>query len=417
MTIWLVCLSVIPASAQQTWTLDLTVKRALEAAPELRASEAEVRAREGMLQQAGAWPNPEFEVGADNHLGKEDGRAGQALTGLAFSQSLPVSGRLGHERKNATAELARAEAEYLDQVLQVEYRAARTFHALQLARETLILAESRLQAADEFQRIGVRRERAGDLARLERLRLDIIRESAQQAVATAEGEYSEALADFQVYMGIPDVPAPEPVRLTLPELPQPLDALLGGLVSHPRLSAARHRISAAQATVNLARASRFADPQLRVFRERDFLGNRRQEVTGAGVSLPLPLWDRKSGLIRATLEGAEQARSQLQGLQRDLDSRVRLSHLHLGHLIAQAKDYRTRILGPAEEMFSMTRKGYAAGEVEILGLIDANDIHFDAHTRYLELLQEAWLEVAELRLVSGQSLTAPAQTTIQGTQP
>jgi hypothetical protein len=65
----------------------------------------------------------------------------------------------------------------------------------------------------------------------------------------------------------------------------------------------------------------------------------------------------------------------------------------------------------------MTRKGYAAGEVEILGLIDANDIHFDAHTRYLELLQEAWLEVAELRLVSGQSLTAPAQTTVQGTQP
>jgi hypothetical protein len=37
-------------------------------------------------------------------------------------------------------------------------------------------------------------------------------------------------------------------------------------------------------------------------------------------------------------------------------------------------------------------------------LIDANNTYFDAFGRYLELLQEAWLEAAELRLAAGQSL-------------
>ena len=57
----------------------------------------------------------------------------------------------------------------------------------------------------------------------------------------------------------------------------------------------------------------------------------------------------------------------------------------------------------------MTRKAYAAGEVEILALIDANNTYFDANERYLELLQEAWMEAAELRLAAGRSLLTTTQ--------
>ena len=106
-----------------------------------------------------------------------------------------------------------------------------------------------------------------------------------------------------------------------------------------------------------------------------------------------------------------QAQSKLQVLERDLGSRLRRSHLHLSHLVQQGKHYLPRVLEPARKVFDLTRKAYASGEVEIFSLIDANNIYFDAHGRYLELLQEAWQEAAELRLAAGRALVTTEQDT------
>ena len=57
----------------------------------------------------------------------------------------------------------------------------------------------------------------------------------------------------------------------------------------------------------------------------------------------------------------------------------------------------------------MTNKGYLAGELEVLSLIDANNTYFNAHTRYLELLQQAWLELADLHLAAGKLTLTTAQ--------
>ena len=75
----------------------------------------------------------------------------------------------------------------------------------------------------------------------------------------------------------------------------------------------------------------------------------------------------------------------------------------------QGQHYRTRVFEPARTVFDLTRKAYRSGELEILALIDANNTYFDAHERYLELLQEAWLEGAELRLAAGRPLVSTEQ--------
>jgi cobalt-zinc-cadmium efflux system outer membrane protein len=80
-------------------------------------------------------------------------------------------------------------------------------------------------------------------------------------------------------------------------------------------------------------------------------------------------------------------------------------------LVEQGEHYRSHVFNPARMVFDLTRKAYAAGEVEILALIDANDTYFNAQERYLELLQEAWLEAAELRLAAGISLVTTTKDT------
>lgn len=401
--------AVTVAQPPPLWTLESSVRRAIEVAPETQAARAAVLAREGALRQAGAWPNPEIELRADNKIGKDDGRGGTDLTQFTLSQPLPLSGRLGHQQAVAGAELDAARTDRSYQQMRLETQVAQRFHGLQLATDRLRLAEQRLRLADELQNAGRRREQAGELSTLERLRLDLIREAAQQVVDKSEGEYSEAVSRFRAYLGLSAQPLPqlEPLE-PFGALPA-LSALQTGLAQHPALLAAQQRVVAAQAGVNLARAERLPDPSLRLFHDRDFLDGRRQNITGIGVGLTLPLWDRNGGRIDAARAQVIQAQSERQVLERDLSSRLQQSYLHLNHLVQQGEHYRSRVFQPARQVFDMTRKAYHSGELEILALIDAINTYFDAHERYLELLQAAWLESAELRLAAGRPLVPATQ--------
>ena len=394
----------VGAQQQGSWTLEQSLQRALEVAPEARGAQADVSAKRGALQQAGAWPNPQIELRADDKIGKDQGNGGIDFTQFALSQSLPLSGRLGHQQAIARAQLEAAQAERRYQLVRLETQVAQGYHNLQLATERMRLAQQRLQLAEESLGIGVRHAEAGELSHLEHLRVVLFRESAQQNLDKSEGAYNEALSRFSAYLDL----APQAVPQLAPLIPfdaipvyEQLEADLG---NHVALLAARQRVEAARADVRLARAERFPDPDLRFFRERDLLNDRRQDVTGIGIGVAVPLWDRNSGRINESRAEIIKVESELQVLERDLGSRMRQSYLHLDHLVQQGEHYRERLFTPAREVFDLTRNAYANGEADIHALTDANNVYFDAHERYLELLQEAWLEAAELRLAVGHAL-------------
>jgi len=397
------------AAQPQVWNLKSTAQRVLQEAPERGIAEAEVNARQGSLEQASVWPNPTIELAASSAMGKEDGRGGTDVNRFSVSQPLPLSGRLGLQRKQADARLKQAEADVGQQALLLEYEAARVFHNLQFTRARLDLAEQRLSSADEFQHIGQRREQAGDLSRLQRLRLDLVRESAKQLIASAEGKFSESLSDFSTLLNLqltmdPAAANPELTPLDrYPHLPALAD-LQAQFDTHPALIAARQGVETARHRVAVARAERFADPELWVAQERDFLANRRQNFVAFGVAVTVPLWNRGKGNIDAAQAHRQKAQFEVDALQRQLSNRLRLNHLHLSHLIEQGEAYRTHVLEPAAEIFQLSRKGFAAGQVAILNLVDAVETYFGARVRYLELLHEAWLEAAALRRAAGRSL-------------
>jgi len=400
------CVTSVPvmAQSQNNWTLKNSILRAIEVAPETRGAQAAVNARQGALKQAGAWPNPQIELRTDNKIGKDEGAGGFDFTQFAFSQPLPLSGRIGHQQSIARSMLNAARTDHQYKQVLLETKVALHYHTLQLAVERLHLAKLRLQLADNLQSIGRRRATAGELSKLERLRLDLIRESAQQIMDKAEGAYNEALSQFRAYLGLPSTVI---IKLTplrpfgpIPDLKQ----LIADLTKHAKLQTAQHQLKSARLKVNLARAERFPDLTLSLFNERDFLNGRRQNVTGIGLSISVPLWDRNSGRIDEALAQSIQSQSKLQVIERDLGTRLLQGYLHLNHLIQQGEHYRTRVLKPAKKVFELSRKAYAGGELGILSLIDANNTYFNARERYLELLQEAWLEASEVRLAAGRSL-------------
>ena len=403
--------SSIVAAETDGWTLESAVQRVLEVAPERRAAEAEVAARAGALKQAGAWPNPSIELRADEKLGIEDGRGGSDLTQFAITQPLPFL-RLAPQRRQAEAQLEAARERLTHARLAREMEAARAFHALQLAQARLKLAEQRVAFVADLDSAGTRKANriVRYLTPLERARLAILREAAEQEAASSEGKYGEAAAQFRALLALAPETLPATAPLAPAVAPLPLDVLLARLDRHPALAASDLDIDAARTGVEVARASRFADPTIGVFHERDFLNGARREYNGVMLSVQIPLWNLNSGGVARAVAETDQARERRAVQLRDLETRLRQGRVHLGHLIEQAERYRERLLGPAQGMLDLARRGFETGEQNVLALVDAYNTYFDAEVRYHELLQEAWQETAELRLAAGITLIQPGAT-------
>lgn len=405
---WLGCALIVaslPAFGQTAWTLNDAIRRALDVAPELSIADAEVSVREAAMRQAAAWPNPDIELRADDKIGKDSGDGGRDFTQLALSQAFPLfSDKRKRTQEAAEAERRATQFDRHQQMLVVEADTARVFHGLQRVQAQWQLAQQRLELADTLQQAAQRRKQAGELSRLEKLRLDILREQAHQAIDREEGELTEAFTHFRTRLQLPAQPVPVLATLVPATPPAPLADLQAGIAEHAAVQSATLRATAASRGVAAARAERIPDPVLRLFRERDFLNERVQDVTGIGIGISIPLWDRNQGRIQEAQARVTSASVEATTRERMLRAEVEQSHVHLGHLLQQADHFQERVLQPAREVLELTRKAYAAGEAEILALVDANDTYFDAQGRYLELLHDAWVEAAQLRLAAGRSL-------------
>lgn len=398
-----------PALAQKAtvWTLANSVRRVHDIAPELRAAEAEIAAREAELTQADAWPNPTVEIRADDRLGDQAGRTSTGLTQFALSQPLPLR-RLVHQRAHAEANLDSARENLRHQRLRLEREVARIFLALQLATAKRQLARERLrlvaESSDTSHKKGADRL-VRYLSPLERQRLAILSEDASQALALAEREQQKALIDFRTLLALPGETPVELAAPLPPAAPAKLDVLVRTLDAHPALAVARKESEAAQAGIAVAESQRYADPTLNLFRERDyFLAGPRRDVTGIGVSVQIPLWNRNNGLVAKAEAEAGRVQSQLTMAQRDARSRLEQAYTQLLRLIDQTEQLRTNLLEPARGVYALTRRGFSAGELNVLALVDASNTYFDARTRYLELQQESALAAAGLRLAAGVSV-------------
>jgi len=393
------------SASAQVWTLESSIERATAVAPELRAGEAEVAARAGELTQAGAWPNPSIDLRADDKLGQEDGRGGTDLTRAGISQPLPFR-RLARQRTAAEAALRGAEASRRSQQLQLELETARVFSALQFAAARLTLAQDRLTLAQTYVNgvAGKRDPLVRYLAPLERRRLAILHEEAQQVVLAAERENDKALAGFRSLLGLPPDSAVTLAPLVPLAAPPALAELERGLDAQPALASARQEVESARAGIAVAESRRFADPELGVFRERDFLNGERRDVTVVELSAQIPLWNLNRGPVDKARAETMRAQANLAVLQRDAAGRLRQSYIELTRLIEQAERMRAHLLDPAREVFDLTRRAFAAGEANILGLVDANNTFYDAQARYIEVLKDGALAAASLRLAAGQSV-------------
>jgi cobalt-zinc-cadmium efflux system outer membrane protein len=382
-------------------TLDEVLALADQHNPQLRAASATIRRAEAGITTARAYANPSITFGS---LGRQQVLVQSAayagmLHGLNFSQPVELpqvrSSRVqAAKARHQTTEFALSQTRLAVRgaVKQAFYEALRRKREIQLAEGNVALLE------DLRRRIAVQVD-VGEAARLELTRAEAEVASARIAVRSAELRFSAAMSALYAAVGAPLGNVEPEGELERPQILPPLSELQQEVAAkHPTLAFADSRIRFAEATVKSERAQRLPQPSFWM----DWFQQPEAAQYRFGVTLTLPVWNRREGEI-AEAEAARQEAVAVADNQR-----VQLmANLERAYSMYEVADQQVQIAeaGTLRQSAAAVEAAEAAfkfGERGILEVLDAQRVLRAARLDYLNAQfdrQQALVELEQLRAI------------------
>jgi cobalt-zinc-cadmium efflux system outer membrane protein len=381
------------AQAQTAPPLESLLREAT--APRLLVGEAEARAAEGHALQARARPNPTLDLQVENVGGQGPYRDFQsAETTLSVGQTLELGGKRGARVATARAEVDTARSRAgLGRVafardLVVAYATA------EAAGERLSVAKDGVELAEVDARAARLLVDNGKEAELRALQAKAAVSAAQAEVSRAEAEQGAALARLVALTG--------GERTFTAVTPGVLDrawSTSAATAEAPTIAVAQAEQRVAARKLDLER--RRATPDVTVsFGLRRLAGDDATAAV-AGVSLPLPLFDRNRGAVASARAEADAARARLLMAQADAaaDRRSAEGEARAADRSAAAAQEGE---GAAREAYRLARLGYEAGKLPLIELLAARRDLVAARQRHIEARQARAKAAADLAQANGQ---------------
>lgn len=384
-------------------SLEEAVRLLHENSPELALARTRVRRASGEARQARAYPNPSV-TATHERVGRDGSERSETYVNV--SQRLEWPGRRGARTRAAERTLEAARARFATDSARLVFEVRRAYLEAAAAAERLRVLEEVSAVFRTASRRADERFDAGDVSRYARNRIRLERIRYERSLASARAEARSARSALGALI-LPDgggSPATEGLPATLPpELDDP-EVGPGAVERHPAIAAARSRADAARAEADLARALRMPDPTV--------TGGYKTQGDGfdgvfVGISVPLPLLDRKGGAVTAA-EGRLEARERRldlvrRAVERDLSraaARYRAVRAHAG----LADD---RLGADGAGLLETARVAYREGEMELVELVDAAGARRDAGVLAAEIRADVWTAYYELIRASGGTPGAP----------
>jgi outer membrane protein, heavy metal efflux system len=378
-------------------TLDQALERAERLQPQLAEARALIEAAAGRAEQAGALPNPELILGAQQ-LPLDRGASNQREYVAGVAQPIPVGGRL---RKAREAELMQREVRLrgLEVARRDLRRGVHAAFATALYQEQAFEAQS--QIAQGFEklvaattaRIDAGDAVAGDLARveMEMLRAEVERQRSQalrdQSLMALAGAIGDANLRISSLAG--DLEATFEVPM--------LETLTASLVSQPEALQAEANLRASSAWLELAKSERIPDVRVEALYHR--LEATEENTIDLGISIPLPLFNRNQGRLREARAEFEAAQARARMTQNEVAARLQSSYVELTSALTSSRTLRGEVLPRAEKVLRSAEARYEVGDISLIELLPVRRNWAEVRLGYLESLRDvllAWADVKSL---------------------
>jgi len=403
--------------AQPSLTLEDAQAIARRESPDLRAGRAAVEAAEARARQGGAFPNPVLAYGFEQ-TSRDQTRNSQHIA--AIEQPLDVFGQRTARRDAARLQVGAARARLDIAQATLDFEVARAFARALSSERQAALAREMAEAFVEARRVSGERLAAGDISGYadRRLQLEAARYAALAAQATLARDSSRLalaalLADsatdsrFGTAGTLPLnarlLDDSDTARATTAVNADSLMRL--ALQRRAELRAAQYERDAAAAGVVLAERERVPIPIL----SGGFKTERSQDLIGlrgfvAGVTMPLPFWDRRTSAVAAAEADTRALDAQLALLRRHIAREVQEAIVAQQSVAAQLDELRPRVETDTDAAMRSVRAAYAEGEITLLEWLDAIRAYQEAQSTVAALHAESLVRRAALARAVGAPL-------------
>ncbi len=411
------CCAQSPSSTPSTSPVTFEELRVLmtKSSPELQAAQERVRQAEARLAGSRLLPNPSlsYERSTDLLFGHE----GEGAHSVAFTLPVELGGKREKRIRVAEVEVEIAKSELSEVERQLTGR-------LRLLYTRAIAASSRRQVVEKLVRENEGLEavmnvrlRSGDASKLEstllgaetrRLRLQAMRTSGEETSRLIE---LRSLAGLQPDARLALPPEPEFGRtLNTPGLEL---AVAEGFRLRPDLQAARLREESAERSVILIQAGRIPNlnPFLGFNRDTNVLEgllprpspfvDRGNELV-FGISLDLPVFNRRQAEISEAVSARHQTRRERETLEREIRLQISSTLQRVASSQAASDLATTELLSEQQESVRILQLSYELGDTGLADLLTQRRLLIETELTLIDLREELWLALAELETALGR---------------
>lgn len=390
----------VSAAAAPRYSLAALRDLARTTHPSVQAARALIEAGRAQVVTAGAYPNPEIEFLSGRTRARTNGVATGAAQTFELTQRIDNpwqrEARLGVA--SSGLEVRRADARSLE--LDLLTRLDQTFYELLRRQAELRATKEDLALAEQIRARVAVRVQTGEAPRYELIKSDTELLNAQKNADSAALRLAQARAALRGLVG--SLPAEFEVEgaLSAPRALPTLDELRAqAMARNPDLLRARAELTRAERQLELERARRHPDVALRVVEDRDV------EIRDSryGVSLTIPLWDRRQGPVAEANALLMKSRNDLATQELLLLQSIESSYRQFEIASTQVSALENGILRQAEAALKVAESAYRFGERGILDYLDAQRVFRAARNELIAAryeLQLASIEIERLRALN-----------------
>jgi len=390
-------------SPTEPLSLDDALALASAQSPHIAAASWEVRAREGRALQAGLRPNPEIAAELEEFAGTGSLSGFDASEStLLVAQRIETAGKRHRRRKAAAIHADVAAWEHEATRLRVVTSVERAFYRVLAAQERIALMEELVGVARSSLDATARLVSAGASSPVERVRAELEVSTLEVDLATTRRALDAARADLAATWGGTSTSFGRVVgSLEDTSVPPSLETTRSWLARNPELLLWDREIERREAVVDLESARRI--PDVTFGAGLRYLAEVRDAGLVAGVSLPLPVFDRNQGNLAAARSDLRKAHHERRATEARLAAELERAHLELAARHEETRELRASILPRAQEAFDGVRRGHAQGRFRSVDVLDAQRRLFELRLREVDALRAYHAAEAELHGLTGTS--------------
>jgi cobalt-zinc-cadmium efflux system outer membrane protein len=380
-----------PVDLPSLWQL------ALANTPSLREAAAEVEAARGQWLQAGLYPNPRLLYDQDT-VGSRISRQGNF--NIQLTQEIVTAGKLRLGQMVAARQTDVAYLALVGRKFETLTRVRRAFANYsgwlgqeRASREVAAGLEKGLATTRELV------EKAKTRPRSDLLRAEALLEEARISLARSRAQREAAWRELAAEVGVPDLPPPEEVCAPSDNVP-PWDAgQVQGRVLAANTAVRQATLDADRAGLALQKARAQAIPNVTVGGGYN-LDNTDQTAGGQlTLEMPIPVWDRNQGNIRAAKASLAQALAAVRSAQMRLSRETATAFGSYVAAQSQVRRLQQRVLPRLQESVDLLTRGYRAGSAQVTfaDVLQAEQSLFAARVTLAEARRGLWLALADLQ--------------------